>query len=79
MNHGKTTSVKRNSGRKSTLSGRHCRTLRKIVPKNHRTAAAQVKGQQSLIFFLKPLFPQNIFETSFPNPTSTVGPQLVNL
>jgi transposase len=42
MNHGKTTSVKRNSGQKSTLTERdHC-TLR-IVLKNHRTTATQVK------------------------------------
>jgi transposase len=33
-NRGKTTSAKRNSGRKSTLTTRVCRTLRKIVSKN---------------------------------------------
>jgi transposase len=41
-NHGKTTSVKRNSGRKSTLTEGDCRTLGKIASKNHRTAVAQV-------------------------------------
>jgi transposase len=30
-NHGKATSVKRNSGRKPTLTERDCRTLRRIV------------------------------------------------
>jgi hypothetical protein len=41
-NHEKTTSAKRNSGRNSALTeGDRC-TLRKIVSKNHRTAAAQV-------------------------------------
>jgi hypothetical protein len=35
-NHGKTTSAKRNNGRKSTL------TERDFFPKNHRTTAAQV-------------------------------------
>jgi transposase len=35
-NHGKTTSTKRNSGRKSTLTERDRRTLRRIVSKNHR-------------------------------------------
>jgi hypothetical protein len=37
MNHGKTVSVKRNSGQKLTL--------RKIVWKNHRTATAQVTAE----------------------------------
>jgi transposase len=45
-NHGKTTSAKRNSGRKSTLPERDRRTLR-TVPKNHTTTAAQVTGQQN--------------------------------
>jgi transposase len=31
MNHGKITSAKRNSGRKSTLTERDCRTERRIV------------------------------------------------
>jgi hypothetical protein len=41
-NHLKTTSAKRDSGRKSTLSERDLRILRRIVSKNHRTTAAQV-------------------------------------
>jgi hypothetical protein len=41
-NHGKITSVKRNSSRKSTLTGRDCHTLTRIVLKNHRTIAALV-------------------------------------
>jgi hypothetical protein len=43
--HGKTTSVKRNSGGKSTLTGDR-RTLRS-VSKNHTTTAAQVTRQQN--------------------------------
>jgi hypothetical protein len=39
MNHGKTTSAKRNSGRKSTLTERDCHPLRTLL-KNHRTTAA---------------------------------------
>jgi transposase len=35
-NHGKTTSAKRNSGRKSTWTERDRRTLRRIVSRNHR-------------------------------------------
>jgi transposase len=45
-NHGKTTSAKRNSGRKSTVTERDRRTLRRIVSRNHTTAAAQVTGQK---------------------------------
>jgi vacuolar-type H+-ATPase catalytic subunit A/Vma1 len=39
-NHEKITSVKRISGRQSTLTDRDRRTLRRIVSKNHRTFAA---------------------------------------
>jgi transposase len=46
-NHG-TTTAKRNSGRKSALAGRDRRTLRKIVLKNHRTAAAQVTAELNI-------------------------------
>jgi transposase len=46
-NHGKTTSAKKNSGRKSTLTERDRRTLRRIVSKNHRATAAHVTGQQN--------------------------------
>jgi hypothetical protein len=41
-NHVKTTSAKRNSGRKSTLTERDRHTLRKIVLKNHRTTTARL-------------------------------------
>jgi transposase len=44
-NHGKTTSVKRHSGRKSMLTERDCCTLRRTVSKNHRTTAAQVTAE----------------------------------
>jgi predicted transcriptional regulator len=44
-NHEKTTSVKRNSGLKSTLTERDHRTLRRTVSRKHRTIAVQVKGQ----------------------------------
>jgi hypothetical protein len=48
MNHGKTTSAKRNSGRKSTLMKRdHC-TLSRIVLKNHRTTAAKVTAELNI-------------------------------
>jgi DNA-binding CsgD family transcriptional regulator len=47
MNHGKTASAKRNSGRKSTLTERDHRTLR-IVSKNHRTTAAQVATELNI-------------------------------
>jgi hypothetical protein len=47
-NHGKTTSAKKNSGQKSTLTERDCRTLRRIVLKNHRTTAAQVTAELNI-------------------------------
>jgi hypothetical protein len=36
------TSAKRNSGQKSTMTEGDCHTLRRVVKKNHGTAAAQV-------------------------------------
>jgi transposase len=39
-NHGKTTSAKRNSERKSKLTEEDRRALRRIVSKNHRITAA---------------------------------------
>jgi transposase len=41
-NHRKITAAKRNSGRKSTLIGIDCRTLRRIVSKNYTTTATHV-------------------------------------
>jgi transposase len=47
-NHGKTTSSKRSSGSKSTLTERdHC-ILRTVVSKNHRTTAAQVTEELNI-------------------------------
>jgi hypothetical protein len=76
-NHGKTTSAKRNSGRKSTSTERDRLTLTKNVPKNHRTVAAQVTA--ALNIHLKTLFAQKLFYMSFTNPTSTAGLELLNL
>jgi hypothetical protein len=39
MNHGKTTSVKRNSGQKSTVTETERHSLRRTISKNHRTTA----------------------------------------
>jgi transposase len=47
-NYGKTTSAKRNSGRKSTLTERDHFTLERIVSKNHRTTAAQVAAELNI-------------------------------
>jgi transposase len=49
-NHGKTTSVKRNSGRKSTLAEIDRRTLGSIVLKMHTTTAVQMTGHKNSIF-----------------------------
>jgi hypothetical protein len=48
MNLWKTTSGKRNSGRKSTLTEGDRRILRRIVSKNHRNIAAQVRAELSI-------------------------------
>jgi hypothetical protein len=55
---GRQHSVKRNSGRNSTLTERGNRALRRIVSKNRRTAAVHVTGKQNRIFILKTLFTQ---------------------
>jgi transposase len=47
-NHGNTTSVKRNSGRKSTLAERDCSILRRIFQKNHWTTSAQVTAEVNI-------------------------------
>jgi transposase len=47
-NHGKTTSAKRNSGRKSTLTERDRRILKRIASKNHRTIATQVTTELNI-------------------------------
>jgi transposase len=49
MNCGKTTSAKRNSGRKSTSTEGDHRTLRRIVSKNHTTTAAQVTTKLNIL------------------------------
>jgi transposase len=74
--HGKIT-VKRNSGRKSTLTERDRHTLKRIVSKNHRTTAALVTAELNI-------HPEDTVSTklsyvSFTNPTSTVGLQFLNL
>jgi hypothetical protein len=76
-NHGKTTSAKRNSGRKSTLAERDRRTLRRTVSKNEITTAAQVTEQQTS---WRPCLHKTVRrDVSFINPTSTVGMHLLNL
>jgi transposase len=46
--HEKTTSAKRNSGRKSTLTEIDRRAMRRIVSKNHRITAAQVTTEVNI-------------------------------
>jgi hypothetical protein len=75
-NHRKTTSAKRNSGRKSTLTERGRRTWRRIVSKNHRTPAAQVTAELN-IPLVDPISTK--IDVSFTNPTFTVELQLLNL
>jgi transposase len=47
-NHGKTTSAKRNSDRKSTLTERDCLTLLRTVLKNHTNTAAQMTEELNI-------------------------------
>jgi hypothetical protein len=73
-NHGKTTSAKRNGGRKSTLTEKgnvvHWEGLfRKITQ----------LLQQNWMFILRTMFPQKLFDVSIRNPASSVGLQLLNL
>jgi hypothetical protein len=64
MNHRKTTSVKRNSGRYSTRIERDCHTLRRVVSK-HQNCSLQRVSTKTV---------QHVT-----NSTSTVGLQLLNL
>jgi transposase len=47
-NHGKTTSAKRNSGRKSALTESECCTLKRIVVRTHKTTAAQLTEELNI-------------------------------
>jgi hypothetical protein len=77
---GKTTSAKRISRRKSTLTGRdNRRTFRRAVSKNHATAVAQVIAELGTLFVLKSLFPQKLPYVSLTNPASTVGSTAITL
>jgi len=46
--HEKTSSAERNSGRKTKLNERNRRTLKRIMSKNHRTAAARVTAKLNI-------------------------------
>jgi hypothetical protein len=72
-NHGKTTSEKRNSGRKSTLTERYRCALRRTVSKNHRTTAAQVTAELNIHL------EDPVSDMRFTNSTSMAGLQLLNL
>ena len=47
-NHGRTSSAKRNSGRKANLRERDCCTLKRIVSINHRSTAAKVTAKLNI-------------------------------
>jgi transposase len=57
-NHGKTTSAKKNSGRKSTLTEIYRCMLKRIVLKNHRTTAERVTAELN-IHLWRPCFHKN--------------------
>jgi hypothetical protein len=75
-NHGKS-----NSGRKSALTERGRRALRRTVSENHRTTAAQVDRTAELNIHLEdPVSTETVRrDVSFTNPTSAVGLQLSDL
>jgi hypothetical protein len=58
-NNEKTASAKRNSGRKSTLTGRDRRTLKTTVSKNHTTTAAQVTAELN-VHLEDPVFTETV-------------------
>jgi hypothetical protein len=47
-NHGKTSAAKRKRGRKSALTERDRRTLKRAVLKNHSTTTAQVTAELNI-------------------------------
>jgi predicted transcriptional regulator len=75
-NHGRTSSVKRNSSLKSKLSGRDRHTLKRIVSINHRSTAAKVTAE--LYNHLENHFHKKS-DKSFTNPTYMVELQSLNL
>jgi hypothetical protein len=79
MSHGKTISTERNDGRKSALTERYRRTVRRVVSKNHRIAAVHVTGKQNWVSILKTLFPKKLSDVSFTNPAFTTGLPLLNI
>jgi hypothetical protein len=76
-NDRKTTSAKRNSGWKSTLTERDHHLLRRIMSKNHRTDTAQVTEDPNI--HLEDPVSTKLSDVKFTNRTSTVGLQLLNL
>jgi predicted transcriptional regulator len=75
-NHGKTSSAKRNSGQKPKLNERVHRTLKRIVYKNRRTTAANMKIELSV--HLEDPVSTQAFDESFTILTLTVDLQLLN-
>jgi hypothetical protein len=78
-NHENTTSTKRSSGRKSKLTERDRRILRRTVSKKTHNYCSKVEEGQELNAQHETLFTQKLSDVSFINPTSTVGLQLLNL
>jgi len=75
-NHGRTSSAKRNSGRKPKLSKMDCRTLKRIVSINHRSTVAKVTAEINI--HLEAVSTKQS-DKSFTKTTSMVELQLLNL
>jgi hypothetical protein len=67
VNHGKTSSSKRNSGRKPNLSERNCRTSKRTVSRNRKLP--EQRWQQNSVFILKTPIPQKKVRRDIHKPT----------
>jgi hypothetical protein len=76
-NHGKTTSAKRNIGRKIILTERDRRTVRRIISKNHKTTPRWVTAELNI--YVEDPVSTKLSDVRFTNPTSAVGLKLLTL
>jgi len=76
-NHGKTSSAKRNSGQKLKLSERILCILKRIVTKDHRTTAANMRVE--LFVHLEDPVSTQAVDESFTNLTLMVDLQLLDI
>ena len=78
-NHGKTSSAKRNSGRKPKLSEIYRRIFKRIVSKNRVTTTAKMTAELSIYLQGPVSTKKKKSEESFPNTTSMTELQWLNV